>query len=329
MRRSLTFGIHLLLFACLTCPAVDGETLQELLDKSGVPVRSFTAEELSAEVNRAIHSDDKRVLIAYGPVDRLTGIAFIGARSTIRFDRPTGSVLRGVLPENQTSRCGGAPEAISITDDFVLVTTHINPSAGCTLVLDDQMHLQKTLFGFSPVRVAPGKIVIVENMIHFAAVHPERLQLIDLETWVISELYPPRGDAMRHRLAAMNAAKMPPQATCVALNEDCDADLFDESVSALTSDNQGRFAFIVTQAADHVLKQGEQPETVASQTVFYLYQRRGSGWRFCQEELQDSEVEPLTQALQSDFAKAGSRCTPKQVVFPDLKTQKYNPSVTH
>ncbi len=120
---------------------------------------------------------------------------------------------------------------------------------------------------------------------------------------------------------------MPPQALCTANDEACDPDMFNETIRAFTSDGHGRFAFVATQEASHVMKEGEAPETVASQDVLYVYQKRGSGWRYCQVALQGSEVESTSQKLRSEFESTIQRCTPNRIVFPDLKTQKYNPFV--
>lgn len=320
------FGMLLLLLFA-TGSLSSAATLQDLLDQQGVPRDSFSKDELSAAVDGAAKSDDGRVVIAYGQVDRLTGSALVGPISVLQFDKASRAVLRKQIPQDQTSHCGGAPGDVSFVDEFILVQTHINPSAGCILALDESLALQKTLYGFAPVRVAPGQIVLIEDMIHFAPVHPERLQLVDLHRWTDSELYPPKGDPTRKNLAAQNAAKMPPQAVCMANNESCDPADFDETIRELASDGQGRFAFVALQEASHAPKEGEDKEPVASQSVLYVYQRQGAGWRYCQQELPDPEVDAVSQQLRSAFDKVSSRCIPRRVVFPDLKTQKYNPFV--
>lgn len=319
------FGLLCVSF-CLAMSA-RAETLQQLLQDQGVPAASFSPEELSLEVSGVAKSDDHRTVIAYAEVDRLTGNAMVGPRTILSFDKTSSAVQRKALPTEGTESCGGAPIEIGFSDDFILLQTHINPSAGCTLVVDANLALQKTLYGFNPVRVAPNQIVVVEDMIHFAPVHPERLQLVDLVKWTNSELYPPRGDVLRKSLAAQNAAALPSQETCTVNNESCDPNDFDETLNAITSDGQGRFAFVATQEASHVRKEGEAPEKVASQNVLYVYRKQGTGWRYCQQELQQSDVEGVKQQLVSDFVKAAGRCIPRKIVFPDLSSQKYNPFV--
>lgn len=322
-----SFFSSLLTVSLALAMPLHAEKLQQLLEDQGVPAASFSPEELSSEVSGVAKSDEHRTAIAYGEVDRVTGNALVGPRTVISFDKGTGAVQHKALPAEGTESCGGAPTAIDFADDFILLQTHINPSAACTLVVDANLALQKTLYGFNPVRVAPNQIVLTEDMIHFAPVHPERLQLVDLVKWTNSELYPPRGDLLRKNLAAKNAAGMPTQEACTANNESCDPQDFDESISALTSDGDGGFVFVASQEASHVRKEGEAPEKIASQNVLYVYRKQGTGWRYCQQELQESEVEAVKQQLLSAFEKGASRCVPRKIVFPDLQTQKYNPFV--
>lgn len=303
------------------------DTLQQLLDKSGVPAKSFSAEQLAGEVSGGTIQDDSRVVVLYAPVNRLDENVLVGPRVLIAYDKKSGTMLRNEIPEEQTKMCGTGIGDLRAIDEFLLVEAHINPSAACTLVFDSQLKLQKTLYGFRAEMVAPGQLVMIEDMVHFAPVHPERLQLVDLHKWTDSELYPPKGDILRRKLAVAHAAKMPTETECTAHNESCEAAIFNEEISAFHSNGHGRFAFIAHQSASHTPKDGDTPETVAAQTVLYVYQQKGTGWNYCQQELKEAEVEALSKSLDAEFNEAAHRCVPAKVVYPDLKTQKYNPFI--
>jgi hypothetical protein len=307
--------------------AASADPLQQLLEKSGVPAKAFTSAELAAEVSGDAVTNDARVIILYAPVNRLDQNVLVGPRVLVSFDKKSGMVKRSEIPDEPTKMCGSSVGDLRANDEFILVETHINPSAACTLIFDDQLKLQKTLYGFGAELVAPAQVIMIEDMVHFAPVHPERLQLVDLHKWTDSELYPPKGDILRRKLIAAHAAKMPSEADCTAHNESCEAAIFDEEIRAFHSSGRGRFAFIAHQSASHMMKDGDAPETVAAQTVLYVYQQKGAGWTYCQQELKEAEVETLSKALDASFNEAASRCLPTKVVYPDLKTQKYNPFI--
>jgi len=67
---------------------------------------------------------------------------------------------------------------------------------------------------------------------------------------------------------------------------------------------------------------------MASQTALYLYQYVSSGWQYCEEEIDDSEIERLDQELKANFEKVATRCTPHLRVIPDMTTAHYNPFLT-
>ncbi len=94
----------------------------------------------------------------------------------------------------------GSFESIYLIGEFTLVSTSVSPSAECMFVFNKELRPLQTLFGFGPVEVEPHQIVFIEYMIHFAPVHPERLQLADLLTGKTAELYPHQRRCSSYRL---------------------------------------------------------------------------------------------------------------------------------
>jgi hypothetical protein len=228
---------------------------------------------------------------------------------------PDHPVLRSTLPTSPDDMCGGSVLGFDFFGVYTLVSTHINPSAGCLLILDTDLKLVHTLYGFDPVEVAPEGIVIIENMIHFAPVHPERLQFADLATGKMQELYPPKGDVLRAKLARENKREMPSHDTCARMDDPCNPQLFDEDILSLTSDGKGQFAFIATQFANHATQADTPPETVTSQAVFYLYKLVQGSWRYCEREADASEA---SSGSHLDLKAAVGRCRPSMAVVADL-----------
>ena len=302
------------------------ETLEQLLMTEKIPLRSFRVDELKQSVNGATQSDQSKIVVAYRTFN--PDNIFVGPPQVIRYEKVSGQIEQRRLPIGETDGCAGAPDEVAFVDEFILVSISISPSAECTFVLNQRLVLHQILYGFRAARIAPGRIVLIEDMIHFAPVHPERLQVVDLRSGKTAELYPSLGDALRQQLTHENAQKMPPQATCREMNDPCSPGQFDEDIRSLASDGNGKLALIVVQSVSHALEKEQPPETMASQTALYLYQYVSSGWQYCEEEIDDSEIERLDQELKANFEKVATRCTPHLRVIPDMTTAHYNPFLT-
>ena len=298
----------------LTCPA---ETLRELLLASHIPVTSFSDSELTGNVNGTTSSRAQITLVVYRA---LSGEMLSGPVQLVRYDKSSGHVYRRKLQESQEDVCAGSVGDPNFIGEFTLLSTSISPSAECLLVLGKRLELVRTLYGFSPVEVAPETVVLTENMIHFAPVHPERLQIADLRHGTTQELYPPKADALRAQLAREHAKHMPADETCMRMNDPCDPEMFDEDISALQTDGKGRFSFIANQSASHSTEEGKSPDIVASQVVLYVYARSEKGWLYCEQRLPGSDEQPNVS-----FDDAVTRCTPGLPVVPDGSTAVYNP----
>lgn len=317
--RGLSVALALLCGLSIACR---GETLKKFLMRNQVPPGSFTQTELMQAVQGTAKSDDRQVVLIYRNLEENF---FIGLPHLLRYDRSLNTVSHGIIALQKDDICSGSPGEVHLIDGFTLISIDISPSAECLLVMGTDLKLKNILYGFDPVVVIPGSVVIQEDMIHFAPAHPGRLQLADLVNGTTAELYPPKDDALRQRLIAVHAAHMPPNAVCAQLNDPCDPVIFDEDVRSLTSDGKGRFAFIASQSASHAPAPEAVPVTVAAQTVLYVYSRTDRGWRYCEEELAESQSNAVGNALRSDFDAVASRCNPLIRVIPDVSTAAYNP----
>lgn len=309
-----------LLFLLLTsCRA---ETLKELLVSNQVPLASFQPSDLQQTVQGSAAADERQVVLAYQTVNAKS---LLGHPHLIRYSKTSGKMSSFGAPADRADICLGSIETIHLVGGFTLVSTSVSPSAECMWVFDSDLKPRQTLFGFGPVEVEPQQIVFIENMIHFAPVHPERLQFADLVSGKTAELYPPKGDALRDRLITEHEKHMPAQATCAHNNDPCEPDKFDEDIRSTETDGKGTFAFVAVQSANHAFNPDEDPVTVVSQSVLYIYKRESDGWRYCEQEVSGSEVEIVQQSLRSDFAKVRTRCTPTLPVVPEMSTAEYNP----
>ena len=202
---------------------------------------------------------------------------------------------------------------------MTLVSFHITPSAETILVITNNLKLAATLYGFDVREVFPGKVVFIEDMIHFAPVSPERLELADLHTGARTELYPPRGDTLRAAFAREHAIHMPPSAICTRMNDPCKADLYDEDIQFVENHGRGDFTFTVDRVAAHATEEGKPPQIVASEVALYRYAWNGESWLYCEEKQPATTTQSSTQ----------EHCTPNLPVTPDLSTADFSPFDKH
>lgn len=159
---------------------------------------------------------------------------------------------------------------------------------------------------------------------HFAGIHAERLQLVDLKTRTAPELYPPLHDTLRTLFEAEHAKLMPPQSTCEANeNDSCDSAFFDESIGPIHPLKSGGFTFLASWDASHVLKPDEAPETVVSETNQYVYRYQTGKWFFCDVKIPEGahwEMDALASPILDTLP-----CTPRIPVEADTSSADLSP----
>jgi len=316
-------GLIAVFLVALTSPA---ETLRQILKANGIPETTFSDAELDGYVNAATAMKDNRVLVAYLRVDENNVLT--GNPHLIQFNRTSAKVLRSDVKPEDTARCCGSPESIDFIGDFAFVSYHINPSAAAVQVIGEDLKLVTTLYGFNLREVTPGKVAFIENMIHFAPAHPERLELADLHRGTRIELYPPRGDVLRAAFAREHARHLPPNEICMKLNDPCKPELYDEDIDFVDVDGHGAFTFTVHRDAFHAKAAGQAPDTVASETALYRYLWKGGAWLYCEERLPNDKAN-LRVPPQHSEPSTNCHCTPGLPVSPDMSNSEYSPFETH
>ena len=268
--------VLVLICAALPCAA---QTLADELRAAQVPQAGFTQAELAQTINgiHAVHGTFTWVTyVRIGKDNAITGFPQV-----IRYDSSTGSLQRREMPAGDAENCCGSPEGIKFTQSFVIASFDDTPSAETALVLDSQLRLTSILYGFNLQEVAPDQVVFIENMIQFAAQHPERLRFVDLKTGATSELYPLKDDHLRDAFSRLNAQHMPSPQECQVGNDPCDPNLFDEDIEFLSS-GAGSFQIRVGRQSDHP---GEASGQTSFQAAAYTYQLKDGRWFYCEQEL--------------------------------------------
>ena len=103
----------------------------------------------------------------------------------------------GLAPDGKplSAECLGSASIESIPG-FVLVNTHLTPSASCLMVLTPELKVLKTFSGWM-VTVVHSTLILQRSEIHFAPTHPLRLVAYDVQRDREFDIYPRPYDPLR------------------------------------------------------------------------------------------------------------------------------------
>jgi len=307
--RTFVWFTLLLLFIL---PCYSQRTLRENLQSVGIPVSSFSKAELDAAVDGTGASKQPYVYFVY---KRREGDSLIDFPHLVRYDDKTGTILKSELRlEEEDPFCCGSPEGIEFLDDYLLLHFHYNPSAAVILVVDKNLKLVRSLDGFDLRKVALNQVVLIENMVHFAPVHPERLQWVDLSKDIALEIYPLKNDSLRNRFIEAYPKHMP--AICEKSEELCGYGDFEEGCTYLGGDGKNRFALNCGRSANYRTKEMNDSVSYASDSAIYIYAHGANGWVHCEQAISEDESIALDKQKDLSYEKIKSRCTPNLPVIP-------------
>jgi hypothetical protein len=293
-------------FLALAAGVVDAETLGEILRSRGLEPPAGAVPGLDQTVQARQILDDQRGLLVVYAVGAPAGTRL----HATRFERASRAWKTATL-EWSTPRSGGAPTALAedhcrgglAVDRFAggfLLTAHINPSAECTIVLDDDLAIRAVLGGWPVAKLADGRIVYQRNQVHFAVVHPVALGLFDPRRPGEVVLYP-RKPYQAVRLAHITRVRaVYAEGWCNVHNHSCDPDVFDEHLRGeVVTDARGD-ALVFVMALDNTTGWSDT-ERWGRLEAFREVRRALSNW--------DAQAEPtveLYRSLAAGLARARS-----------------------
>ena len=149
-------------------------TLADELHSAGIPETCFTRAGHSEGVNASCAHHNQLAYLACMEVG--VGQFMTGFPQLVRCDAKTGRVTRTELRGDDKDCCGVRLE-IDFSRNYVSFHNHLSVNA--ILVVDHRLCVIETLFGFDFREVAPDRVVLAENIIHFAPAHQERLSLVE------------------------------------------------------------------------------------------------------------------------------------------------------
>ena len=310
-------SIAALLFAVLPCRAQS--TLREQLKSAGIPEDSFSEVQLNEHVDGSSAGDKKFIYFVF--ILRTHDGDLTGFPQVVRYDTSDKKLLRAEIKPKDADLCCGSPLGIEFVENYLLLSFHDNPSADTVLVTGKDLSYRTTLYGFYFHQIASDLVVYVENLIHFAAQHPERLAWADLRSGREGELYPPMGDRLRTAFAVLHEQHMPAAAVCQQANDPCDPAIYDEDIAFVPGGGPRGITVRVTRTGNHSWGTKNEDVDVPVEETLYVYKLSKTGWLYCEWDAVAAKLVKSRNAVAMNPGVASASCEPNLPVAPDRSGQ--------
>ena len=282
--RMITRLLHsaVVLLSLSSAFAQSGEKLGDVLRAANVPTAAFSSAELSGKITSYAASDGDPFLLAYYD-DNGSG-ELQGPLRVIRYARGGADVRRSAVRETSAvfedsieTDCLGSVLQVLEREGLVFIDTHLNPSAGCVIVLSPNLELKTAVSGWILGFMGPDYAIFRRSEVHFMSVHPMRIVALDLKQNRAIDLYPYPGDSQRTRFSAA----IEPLITgtwCTEYNAQCNPSNFDVELQGELFINQ-RERVVGFQARFDAAGFGPAAEKrVPPRTVSYVFREREGRW---------------------------------------------------
>lgn len=192
------------------------------------------------------------------------------------------------------SECTGSVLGAHSLSGAFLLDTHINPSAGCLVILDRNLAFQNALYGWYLAAIGDNQIVFERSEVHFATVHPAEVVLYDITTKHETPLFPRKPF---QRIRAEYAAKLQEfyrthQGWCRENNDPCDAETADSSVRGEVAVNEREHALTFVVSYDRIQDfEGPVQKPDGPGEVVYVYRDVSDEAKLDYREMLLSDVE--------------------------------------
>jgi len=255
------------------------DTLREALAAKNLPVAGVKLANLEKNITSGAELDDADQFVIAYYVDDGTGELnpplFID-----RYDRKSKEWKSAVLPSAQEKSveiddvCYGSILSIQTGGGRLFLDTHINPSAGCLLVLSPDMKLEASLSGWLLGRMGNDVLIYERSQVHFAPVHPTEIAVHDLRTKRNATIFPPKQptSVRQARVAQLREFYKPNEAWCNKNDDPCDPESFDSDLQGpvVTSEADSAVAFLISYEQIQYV-QGDVQKPSGPKDVLYVY----------------------------------------------------------
>jgi len=248
-RRSGSVAATLVVSIALAAAPVAAETLGDVLRARGVTAKPTELGDLGQSITSyGILDDAGAFVIAYYRADRSNALKEPLVVS--RFDRTSFQWRSAELSRKTIGRdaCRGSATAVHRAGQNLVIDLHLNPSAGCAIVLGPELAIQKVLAGWFLAGFADGTIAYHRSQIHFAPTHAVEVAVWEPRRARDRTLYPMKPyQPLRLEHMRRVAGRYADEDWCRARNHHCEPERFDERLvgELVVDDATSTLAFVV------------------------------------------------------------------------------------
>jgi len=174
------------------------------------------------------------------------------------------------------TECLGSILGIQSSAGHLFLNTHINPSAGCVLVLSAELKLQVSLYGWVVGHLGEDALVYHRSEVHFAPVHPAEIAIYDLRSKRDITIFPPKPESPIRQARSAQLAEFYKvnKDWCTKNDDPCDPESFDSELGekVATNDSQAALAFLISYEQIQLV-QGDVQKPSGPKNVLYIYRR--------------------------------------------------------
>lgn len=304
-----------------------GSTLRDALAARNLATAGAKLVNLDRSITSGAELDDANQFVIAYYVEDQSGILnpplFVD-----RYDRKSGEWKSAALPEAQAKSveldvpCLGSILQIKSSGGRLFLDTHINPSAGCLLVLSPDLKLEVSLYGWQLGQLGTDLLIYHRSQIHFAPVHPAEIAAYDLRARRDATIFPPKEPTAvrKARAAELRSFYKTNEEWCNKNNDPCDAAYFDSALQGpvVTSEADSAVAFLISYEQIQYV-QGDLQKPSGPKDILYIYQRIDDPARTQVREIPLSDVKtrfgdlPLQKLLDPEILEK---------IFADAPTGK-------
>jgi hypothetical protein len=256
-------------------------TLKEALADKHLPIAAARLINMDKNITSWAELDDANQFVIAYYVDDGTG-RLQPPLYLDRYDKKRGEWKSAALSDTEPgdgavdTPCFGSVLSVQAAGNRLFLETHINPSAGCLLVLSAEFKLEASLYGWLLGRLGEDRLVYQRSEVHFAPIHPAEIALFDLRTKRDVAIFPPKPDSSirQARTLQLRDFYKGNEEWCNKKNDPCDPKHFDSTVQGpvATSGTDAALAFLISYEQIQLVE-GDVQKPSGPQDVLYVYRR--------------------------------------------------------
>lgn len=171
--------------------------------------------------------------------------------------------------------------------------THINPSAGCLIILGHNLEFRDALYGWYLTAFRHGRIVYQKSEVHFAAVHPTELALYVSDSRREIALCPPKPfpPVFSKHAANLREFYASHKNWCNKNNDPCNPESFDSSLVGQVAINDREHALAFAISYQHIQEvAGDAQKPDGPDKVIYVFRNVDDEARLEYREMLPREI---------------------------------------